>query len=195
MTQVHIVAFAGSTRKDSFNKKLIKIAAAAAEQAGAKVTLLDIADYPMPLYDGDMEKENGLPEQARAFKNTLASADGFLIASPEYNSSISGVLKNIIDWTSRPDGANDTSLSAYAGKYAGIMAAAPGALGGLRGLYPLREILQNISVTVIPAMQAVSQAGSAFDDNGQLKDEKTSASVAKIATNLVDVLKKVKASA
>ncbi len=192
MSQVHIVAFAGSARKDSFNKKLIRLAAEAAEKAGAKVTLLDIADYQMPLYDGDDEAETGMPEAARQFKNVLASADGFLIASPEYNSSISGVLKNIIDWTSRADGANDKPLSAYAGKYAGIMAAAPGALGGLRGLYPLREILQNISVTVIPAMQAVSQAGSAFDENGQLKDEKNAVALAKVATQLVDVLKKVK---
>ena len=102
MSQLHIVAFAGSTRKDSYNKVLVRLAAEMAEEAGARVTLLDLADFPAPLYDGDLESDSGLPEKAAEFKKLLDQADAFLIASPEYNSSISAVLKNSIDWASRP---------------------------------------------------------------------------------------------
>ena len=97
-----ILAFAGSTRKDSFNKKLVKITGEAARLAGAQVTYLDLRDLPMPLYDGDLEAEQGIPQNARKLKALMLSHDGLLISAPEYNSSISGVLKNAIDWASRP---------------------------------------------------------------------------------------------
>src|SRR5262249_29719722 len=97
-----ILAFAGSTRRDSFNKKLAGIAADGARAAGAEVTFIDLRDYPLPLYDGDLEAEKGLPEQAQRLKKLFLDHDGLLISSPEYNSSISGVLKNTIDWVSRP---------------------------------------------------------------------------------------------
>ena len=97
-----ILAFAGSTRTESWNKKLIKIAAAGTRAAGAEVTELDLRDIPLPLYDGDLEHEQGLPPNGRKLKDLMLRHDGFLISSPEYNSSISGVLKNAIDWASRP---------------------------------------------------------------------------------------------
>lgn len=167
---VKLLAFAGSTRKQSLNKKLVQIAAIGAEEAGAKVTYVDLSDYPMPLYDGDLEAESGMPERAQALKQLFIEHDGFLIASPEYNSGYSGVLKNTIDWISRPSAENETPLIAYTGKTASIMATSPGALGGLRGLYQLRELLMNINVTVLPKMRAVSQGFEAFDEQGQLKD-------------------------
>jgi chromate reductase len=110
-----ILAFAGSTRKESFNKKLVKIAADAARAAGAQVTYLDLRDIPMPLYDGDLETEQGIPENAKKFKAMLMAHDGFLISAPEYNSSISGVLKNAIDWASRPV-PGEAPLVCFAGK-------------------------------------------------------------------------------
>src|SRR4051812_33174915 len=110
-----ILAFAGSTREGSYNKKLVKVAAAAATAAGAQVTLVDLRDFPMPLYDGDLETKEGLPSNARKLKELFISHDGFLISCPEYNSSISGVLKNTIDWISRPQ-PNEPSLAAFAGK-------------------------------------------------------------------------------
>src|SRR5438552_18679945 len=97
-----ILAFAGSTRTQSFNKKLVKIVAAGARAAGAEVTMLDLRDIPLPLYDGDLEAAEGLPENAKKLKELMKSHAGFLISCPEYNSSISGVLKNAIDWASRP---------------------------------------------------------------------------------------------
>lgn len=192
---IKLVAFAGATRKDSLNKKLVRLAAAAAEKAGASVTVIDLADYEMPLYDGDLEAASGLPEKALAFKKLLTESDGFLISSPEYNSSFSAVLKNAIDWASRVSGPGDSGLSAFRGKYAGLMSVSPGALGGLRGLYHLRELLQNIFVTVIPAMQAVGQGATVFNDDGSLKDEKQAAALAALANDLVDTLKKVKSAA
>ena len=102
MSNVRIVALAGSLRSGSFNKKLIKIAATGARAAGAAVTEVDLRDIPLPLYDGDVEREHGLPPNAKVFKRLLIEHHGFLISSPEYNSAISAVLKNAIDWASRP---------------------------------------------------------------------------------------------
>jgi NAD(P)H-dependent FMN reductase len=192
-TKTKLLVFAGATREGSFNKKLARLAAKAAEEAGAEVTLVDLKDYPMPLYDGDDESASGLPPKALEFKKLVKEADGYIIASPEYNSGYSGVLKNAIDWASRPSEAGEGSAAAFFGKYAGIMAASPGALGGLRGLYALRELLMNINVTVLPRMQAVGGAGAAFNDDGTLKDEKFSKGVAGVAQDLVKLLQKVKA--
>ena len=182
-----ILAFAGSARRDSFNKKVIRIAAEAAEQAGAEVTVLDLVDYPLPLYDGDTEAEDGLPENARNLKQFFLDHDGLMISAPEYNSSITPLLKNTIDWVSRPL-EGEPPLAAYKDKVAVLMAASPGALGGLRGLVHVRAILQNIGVMVLPDQRAVSGAGSAFDDSGQLKDEKLRQSVQSLGTKLVNVL-------
>lgn len=190
MTKPKIIAFAGATREGSFNKKLVRLAAAAAEAAGAEVTVVDLRDYPMALYDGDDEAKSGLPPTAEELKKLFIGSDGFLIASPEYNSGYSAVLKNAIDWMSRPSKPDEAGLIAFRGKYAAIMAASPGALGGLRGLYQLRELLQNINVTVLPAMHAIGGAHNAFDEKGALKDEKNAKTVEGIARQLVETLKK-----
>ncbi len=174
-----ILCLAGSLRKDSLNKKLVKVAMAAAQEAGAECTYIDLKDYPMPIYDGDIEAESGIPENARKLKKLMMEHQAFLIASPEYNSSVSGALKNFIDWTSRPE-QGEKNIAAFIGKVAGIMACSPGALGGLRGLVTLRSILGNIRVLVVPEQHAVSQAGDAFTEDGKLKDEKHQKAVANI---------------
>ena len=148
--QPAILAFAGSTRLDSFNKKMVRIAADGARTAGAKVTLVDLRDYAMPLYDGDLEAAEGLPQAAQSFKNLMVSHDGFLIAAPEYNSSISAVLKNTIDWVSRPV-PDEPRLVAFQGKAAVLMSAAAGGFGGVRSLAHVRSILANIGVLVLPS--------------------------------------------
>ena len=109
---IKLLAFSGSTRRDSFNKKILKIAVSAAETKGAEITLLDLKDYPLPFYDGDLEQEKGLPENAIKLKEIIKKQDGFLIASPEYNSAFSGILKNTIDWASRPNPA-EKNLKMY----------------------------------------------------------------------------------
>lgn len=165
-----ILAFAGSARKNSFNKKLVKIAALGAEISGADVTLIDLADFAMPFFNQDLEQEQGMPVNARAFKNLLRSHDGFLIASPEYNGAFSALLKNAIDWASRTETPDELPLIAYQGKVAALMAASPGALGGSRGLVMLRLLLSNIGVMVLPNQYALSFAHNAFNSEGNLVD-------------------------
>lgn len=165
-----ILALAGSLRHDSFNKKLVKIAAAGARKAGAEVTIVDLSDYRLPLYDGDEEAKSGLPAKAIELKKLFIEHHGFLFASPEYNSSISGVFKNAIDWVSRPEKTDPVYLVAFKEKVGAVMSASPGALGGLRGLVHTRDILENIGVLVIPDQVAVVDASHAFNEQGQLKD-------------------------
>ena len=184
-----ILAFAGSARKGSYNHQLIQIAARGAETAGAAVTLLDMNDYPLPVFNEDLEKE-GQPENARRLKELFIEHNGLLISSPEYNSSITPMLKNTIDWVSRADDDN-SPLAAYTGKVAGIMAASPGGLGGLRGLVHLRSILGNIGVLVIPRQLAVSRAYEAFNGAGDLADEKQRSGILQIGESVADVLKKL----
>jgi chromate reductase, NAD(P)H dehydrogenase (quinone) len=187
-----ILAFAGSTRVDSFNKKLVKIAAAGAMESGTDVTVIDLRDFAMPLYDGDLEQKEGLSSNARKLKDLMLSHQGFLISSPEYNSSISGVLKNMIDWVSRPS-EGEEPLACFKGKVAGIMSASPGGLGGLRGLVHVRAILENISVLVIPDQMAIAKAHEVFDVNGTLKDKKQEEQVKRIGANVAKLLIKLTA--
>ena len=143
-----------------------------AREAGAEVTLVDLADYDMPIMNQDLERDFGLPDNARRFKSLMIAHDALLISSPEYNSAFSPLLKNTLDWASRSESDNEPPLAAYQSKIAAIMSASPGGLGGLRGLVFLRMLLGNLGVTVIPDQQAVRQAFKAFDDTGDLVDDK-----------------------
>jgi chromate reductase, NAD(P)H dehydrogenase (quinone) len=190
MATPKILVFAGSTRSGSFNKKLARLAAEAARSAGAEVTTLDLRDLALPLYDGDLEEAQGIPEGGKRFKKLLREHDGFIIASPEYNSSVTGVLKNVIDWASREETDDEPPLVAFRGKTALMLSASPGGLGGLRALVHLRSILGNIGVIVLPDQLAIGTAHEAFDQDGQLKDPKKAKQVADLATGLVQFLRK-----
>lgn len=193
MTQpAKIAAFSGSARKGSLNALLLAQAVQAARAAGAEVSVIDLRALDMPIYDGDLEDRAGLPEGARRFKQILRESDGLLIASPEHNSTYSALLKNAIDWATR-GGKDEPPGSVFAGKTAAILAASPGALGGLRGLFALREFLQNLGVTVLANMYGLGQAGAAFNDDGTLKDEKSAAAVAGVAGGLAATLQKLRA--
>ena len=184
MSTPKLIVFAGSARKGSWNKKLAAAAASMARDAGAEVTHLDLADYPMPIMDEDLEAAEGLPRNALRLKDLFKAHDGFLIASPEYNSSISPLLKNTIDWVSRP-AEGEAPLEAYRGKVAALLAASPGALGGLRGLVTVRSILGNIGVFVTPSQLAVSHAHQAFAADGSLSDARTDQSLEAVVAQLV----------
>jgi NAD(P)H-dependent FMN reductase len=175
---VRILAFAGSTRRESFNKKVVSIAVKGARDAGAEVTLIDLKDFSLPLFDQDLEAEQGMPENGKKLKKLFIDHDGLLIASPEYNSSITGVLKNAIDWVSRP-APGEPSLVAFRGKVATLMSASPGALGGLRALVHVRSILGNLGVIVLP--------------DGSLVDPKQQAGIEGLGNTLASFLKKYKA--
>ena len=185
-----ILAFAGSARAGSMNKKLIHVAAKLAREAGAEVTEIDLQDFPLPLYDGDLEDDQGVPGNAIRIRDLMRDHDGLLLSCPEYNSSITPLLKNTIDWVSRPaDG--QPSLIAFRGKVATLLSASPGALGGLRGLVHVRAILGNVGVLVLPSQVAVSQAHKAFSDDGALADEGAAARVEKAVAELVEVVGKL----
>ncbi len=169
--ETKVLAFSGSLRADSANKKLVLEAANVASQMGANVTVIDLKDYPMPFYDGDLEIKEGMPLKAKELRKLMIQSDVILIASPEYNASLSGVLKNAIDWASR-DEKGGSSREAFKGKTFAIMAASPGSSGGARGLIHLRTILSDIGGNVIPIQVAVPGAYNAFDEKGHLKSEK-----------------------
>jgi chromate reductase, NAD(P)H dehydrogenase (quinone) len=193
MSTPNIVAFAGSLRAASFNKKLLAVAVDAAHRAGAEVTVVDFRELALPIFDEDLEIASGLPGGAKRFKALLRASDGFLIASPEYNSSVTAALKNAIDWASRSESDDEPVLAAFRGKAAALMAASPGALGGLRGLVTLRSILGNIGVHLLPDQVAIPTAHEAFDDAGKLKDERKAKQVASLAKGLVELARKLKA--
>ncbi|MEE9131127.1 MAG: NAD(P)H-dependent oxidoreductase [Phycisphaerales bacterium] len=185
-----ILAFAGSLRKDSHNKKLVAIAAAGARNAGAEVTQIDLADYPLPVFDKDLEAAQGLPDSAVRLKTQLKNHDGFLIGCPEYKSSITAGLKNAIDWAFRPV-PDEAPLACFTGKPAAIMSASPGALGGLRGLVHVRAILSNIHVLVLPDQKAIPNAHEAFDDHGSMKDPKQQQAVLDLGARLTETVAKL----
>lgn len=188
-----ILAFAGSLRRESCNKKLIKIAVEGAKAAGAEVTFIDLKDYPMPIYDQDIEDAEGIPPNAQKLKDLMISHQGFLIASPEYNSSISAVLKNVIDWTSRSSKKDEIPLVCFKGKGAALMSASPSFMGGLRGLVHLKAILGNIDVLVLPQQQIIPNAYAAFNENGMLVNEAHQKNVEQIGAKLADLLTKLHA--
>lgn len=188
---VRLLAFAGSLRKESYNKRLVQIAVKGAQTAGAEVTLIDLKDFPLPIFDEDLEKAQGLPENGAKLKKLFIEHDGFLLSCPEYNSSITAVLKNTIDWVSRP-APGESSLAGFQGKFAALMSASPGALGGLRGLVHVRAILGNIGVLVLPDQIAISRAFEAFSDDGTLKDAKQQTGIESLGAKLATLLRKVK---
>ncbi len=191
-SSVKILAFSGSLRKESHNTKVVRVAAEGAREAGAAVTVIELRDLPMPLYDEDLEASSGMPPHAKTFKKLLIEHDGLLIASPEYNSSVSAALKNAIDWASRPE-PGEPPLVAFAGKVAGLLAASPGGLGGLRGLVTLRSILSNIRVLVLPEQVAVVKSHEALDAAGSFKDAKQADSVKEIGARVAALCRRLKA--
>jgi NAD(P)H-dependent FMN reductase len=170
-TKPKILAFAASTRSESFNKKLVRVAGEGARAAGAQVNVIDLRDFTMPIYDGDLEAQQGMPENARALRRLLMEHQGFLIASPEYNGSLPAVLKNAIDWTSRPVDGED-GLAPYRNKVAVLMSTSPGGFGGLRGLAHVRTILANIGVIVLPDQLAVGRAQEVFAVDGTIANDR-----------------------
>ncbi len=173
-----ILAFAGALRAGSFNRRLLAVAIEAL-RGQADIDLLDLREVPMPPYDGDIEANQGLPEGARRFKERIAAAEALLICTPEYNHSIPGTLKNVIDWASRPPG------NPFKGKVALLMGASPGAYGAVRGVLALRQVLTALGVLILPATVQIIRAGEAFDASGKLVDAKSTAQVEKTCADLL----------
>lgn len=189
-----ILAFAGSAREGSYNKKLVKIAAAGARGAGADVTWFDFNDHPLPLFGEDFETSLQPNEEpnAKKFKDLLRAHDGFLISSPENNWSISALLKNALDWASRrrPD---EKPLECFADKVVVLMSASPGPYGGIRALPQVAMQLRNLRCIVLPDQVCLGKAAEAFNDDGTLRDAKQQVAVEQLGARLATVISKLKA--
>ena len=167
-----LLFFAGSTRKESHNKKLAQLGRHIAEANGIAATFADLSDYDMPIYNGDLEATEGPPERAKAFATLLHDHDGIFIASPEYNSSVTPLLKNTLDWVSRVKVDDWSGIEVYRTRVFAISGASPGYYGGMRSLLTLRQILEvGLGATVVPQQLALPRAMNAFEADGSLKDE------------------------
>ncbi|MBK7877056.1 MAG: NAD(P)H-dependent oxidoreductase [Planctomycetes bacterium] len=189
-TAPRVLAFGGSLRRASFNQQLVRIAAEGARQAGGTVTMLELRELPMPLYDEELEREQGLPANAKRFKELLKEHDALLVASPEYNGSITAALKNALDWASRAE-AGEKALTCFTGKVGALVSASPGAFGGSRSLANARALLTQLTVLVLPEQLSVSKAHEAFTPDGKLKDEKQHATALRIGARVVEVAGKL----
>lgn len=179
--EVKVLAFSGSTRANSYNQKLIEEAAKVAEKLGAKVTLIHLKDFPMPFYDGDLEASEGMPQKARELRNLMIASDAIIIASPEYNRSVSGVLKNALDWASRGEDG-DASYAAFQGKAFAIMSASPGKKGGKRGLDHLRTILEDVKGVVVSQEVSIPRAYDYFSTSDRPENLSLRTEVQKLLT-------------
>jgi chromate reductase, NAD(P)H dehydrogenase (quinone) len=187
-----ILVFAGSIRTGSFNARLAAIAAKEIARAEAEVTRISLLDFPLPLYDGDLEARSGPPENALKLKRMFCAHQGVFIASPEYNASLTPLLKNTIDWISRVREKQEPPLSAYRNRVFALGAASNGTLGGTRSLMALRQSLElGCGALVIPEQIAVREASHAFDENDGLKDERSAALLRTLARRLVEVARQI----
>lgn len=185
-----ILAFSGSLREHAYSKRIVKTAVKGAENEGAEVTYINLLDYPMPIYNEDDQKKNGFDANALKFQKLLNDHDGYLIASPEYNGSLSGALKNAIDWASRPSDKYKMG-EVFKGKAAAIMTESPGAFGGLRCLGHLRSVLSILLVNVLPSEIAVAKVHEMFDGDGEeMTDKKMKKLLEDLGASLVDIVKK-----
>ena len=192
MSPPSFLAFAGSLRTESLNKKLIRVAARAAAGAGARVDTIDLRDFPLPIYDGDLEAADGLPANARRLKDLFIEHQGLLIACPEYNSSITAVLKNTIDWVSRQDGT-ESGTKPYEGKVAALFSASPGNFAALRSMEATRGILIQLGVLVVPQRLAVPRAHQAFADDGTLREASLLAALEAEIASVIDTVTRMNA--
>jgi chromate reductase len=180
-----ILAFAGSARRESLNRKFLAVAVAATREAGGEVTLLDLNDYALPLYHGDLEDASGWPEAAAKLTKLIAEHDALLIASPEYNSMITPLLKNALDWCTRGDD------DPFPGKVAAVISASPGGFGGVRSLVMAQQLLLKLGCHVVPGQCALPNASKAFDAAGKLLDARAEKSVRALVAALVATTKKI----
>ncbi|MBL0943802.1 MAG: NAD(P)H-dependent oxidoreductase [Hydrogenophaga sp.] len=190
-----LLVFAGSTRAQSFNRRLARVAAELGRAAGAQVTLLELAEHELPLYNADLEAR-GTPDAARRLKEIFHAHPAWIVCSPEYNGSYTGLLKNTIDWVSSPikgDPEWSSGTKPFAGKVVGLLSASPGALGGLRSLSHLSPLLLNLQCWLTPRQFALAKAGEAFDAEGRLVNATALAAVQGVVEQTLHAARKLNA--
>ena len=188
MPAIKILVIPGSLRTGSFNVRLAALAAKEIALAGVEVTRISLTDYPLPLYDADLEIKSGVPKPAVDLKHMIGSHHGVLIVTPEYNASVPPLVKNAIDWVSRVRERNEPPLQVFHDRAFAIASASEGKFGGVRALMALRQVLAlGCGATVIPSQFALSGAGHAFDDNEHLKDSRDAEALRALVKQLIDV--------
>ena len=188
MTIAKILAFAGSNRRESFNRKALSLAVAGARDAGADVTVADLRDFAMPIYDADFHHENGLPQTMLALRKLMLSANGLLIACPEYNASITPLLKNTIDWLSQSVDADDKAV--FGNKVCGLMGASPGGFGTIRALPHVSYIFSNLGTIVLPVV-AVPKAHELMNADGTVKNESAAKMLHELGAKIANTVSKL----
>jgi chromate reductase len=187
-----VLVLAGSIRTGSFNARLAALAAKEIARAEAEVTRISLLDFPLPLYDGDLEARSGPPDNAVKLKRMFCAHGGVFIASPEYNASVTPVLKNAVDWISRVRENKEPPLSAYRNRVFALGAASNGPYGGMRSIMALRHVLElGCGALVIPEQIAVREASQAFDENDDLRDERSAGVLKAVARRLVDLARQL----
>ena len=187
MSDKKVLVFAGSVRTGSVNKRLAAAAAAELESAGASVTLIDMADFDAPLYSGDIEADSGIPASMQELRKLVKSHDAMFITAPEYNGCVPPLIINVFSWVSRPQEGDDR-LEAFAGRFAAIGAASPGAMGGMRMLPRLRDYLSELGLAVVPGIVSLPGAMEAFDDDGNIAAERPREALAKQCARLLSMI-------
>jgi chromate reductase, NAD(P)H dehydrogenase (quinone) len=180
-----ILAFSGSARRESLNKKLLAAVVEAARGAGAEVTVIDFNELPLPIYHGDLEDAEGMPANAQKLVESILQHDALLIASPEYNSQMTPLLKNAIDWCTRAD------ENPFKGKVAAVVSASPGMFGGVRSMTLVRQLLTHLGCHVVPTQCVLPHADKAFDEHGALREERARKNAQTVAQELVRVARKM----
>jgi chromate reductase, NAD(P)H dehydrogenase (quinone) len=180
-TAPRILAFSGSSRRESLNQKLLVSVVEAVRAVGGEVTLISLNDYVMPLYNGDLEDEKGIPENAKKLMQLILEHGALLIASPEYNSQMTPLLKNSIDWCTRGD------ENPFRGKVAAVVSASPGNFGGIRSMTLARQLLTHLGCHIVPAQCVLPAADKAFDPDGRLHDARAQKAAVGVANDLVRV--------
>jgi chromate reductase, NAD(P)H dehydrogenase (quinone) len=192
MSLPKVLVLSGSVRTGSHNSRLAALASKELLLAGADVTRISLVDYPMPIYDGDHEARSGPPENAVKLKRMIMTQQGVFIASPEYNASVTPLLKNAIDWVSRVRERSEEPLAAYKNRVFAIGGASDGALGAMRSLMALRQVLElGCGALVIPDQIAVMRASDAFDEMDNLKDERAARMLKRVAQRLTDMAREM----
>lgn len=189
-----ILAFSGSTRSQSWNRLLLACVVSGAAEAGADVTVIDLRDFPLPLYDGDLEVAEGVPAAARDFRKLLSANDGLLITTPEYNGSVSAVLKNILDWSSRPVDGQD-GLAPYKRKLVALAGTSVSPYGAVRAIGHLRGIMSKMGATVLAEELTVPFAPQAFGENGGLTNPALQGLATQLGANLARAVESASSAA
>jgi NAD(P)H-dependent FMN reductase len=181
-----ILVFAGSVRSGAFSGRTADAAQKALALQGAELTRISLLDYPLPIYDQDLEKEEGIPQNAMKLARLIASHDGVLIATPEYNGSVPPLLKNTIDWLSRVRRDGDKVLKPLAGKAVGLCSSSEGQFAGIRAINHLRAILLRCQMDVVTPECSVPRGGEAFDDKGDFRDDRLRQTMERVTGALIE---------